>query len=581
MVTPTGLLALSVFTSLVFATPLSKSSPKSNYKLSRDLLVHETRDVLPLGFSLAGPAAPHTTLNLRVALTQSNPDAIVDALYQVSDPSSDKYGQHLSKSEVEQLVAPSADSVSAVNAWLQEHGLSATPLSPSGDWLEIQLNVSKANSLLAADFSKFTHADTGVEAVRTLSYSIPAGLKDHIDLIHPTTSFPENVQSLGSLQQRTIHSPILPRKSSSMCSNGTTPACLQELYNIPTAPAKNKSNKLAVTGRFGNNAHYKWLQEFLQQYRPDMNSSTNFTVTLLDGGNNDQDTPSVSEGELDIQYTVGLATNVPVDYIMVGVKWKDDGLNGFLDEVNHVLSMENPPQVLSTSYGYAESSMSFALTDKLCKAYAQLGARGVSVIYAAGDSGAGCAGGNSTAFAPFFPSNCPYVTSVGGTAGSSPETAWEGSSGGFSNYYSAPSYQSSAVKEYLSKLALSPAAVSTAGRFNSTGRGFPDISAKADDFRVWESSIASIWGTSASAPTFASIVALINDRLAEAGKAPMGFLNPWLYSKGKSGFTDITSGNNSVECNGKSGGFEAVQGWDPVTGLGTPDFNKLLALVGL
>ncbi len=156
------------------------------------------------------------------------------------------------------------------------------------------------------------------------------------------------------------------------------------------------------------------------------------------------------------------------------------------------------------------------------------------------------------------------VTSVGGTVGSSPETAWDGSSGGFSNYYSAPSYQSSAVKGYLSKLALSPAAISTAGRFNSSGRGFPDVSAKADDFRVWESSIASIWGTSASAPTFASIVALINDRLAGAGKAPMGFLNPWLYSKGTSGFTDITAGNNSVECNGKSGGFEAVEGWDPV-----------------
>lgn len=192
------------------------------------------------------------------------------------------------------------------------------------------------------------------------------------------------------------------------------------------------------------------------------------------------------------------------------------------------------------------------------------------------------------------------VTSVGGTVGSSPETAWEGSSGGFSNYYSAPAYQSSAVSGYLAKLALSSAAASTKGRFNATGRGFPDVSAKADDFRVWENSTASIWGTSAAAPTFASIVALINDRLAQVGKAPMGFLNPWLYSKGKSGFTDITSGNNSIECNGKSGGFPAVEGWDPVrvsrvscgseiaeaslqqvTGLGTPDFNKLLALVGL
>lgn len=88
------LLALSFLASLAVATPLSTSH------LSRDLVVHEARNVLPIGFSLAGPAAPHTPLTLRIALTQSNPDAIVDALYSVSDPASDKYGQYLSKAEV-------------------------------------------------------------------------------------------------------------------------------------------------------------------------------------------------------------------------------------------------------------------------------------------------------------------------------------------------------------------------------------------------------------------------------------------------------------------------------------------------
>ena len=71
----------------------------------------------------------------------------------------------------------------------------------------------------------------------------------------------------------------------------------------------------------------------------------------------------LSSQELDIQYTVGLATKVPVDYVMVGLKWKDDGLNGYLDEVNHLLSLEKPPQVLTTSYGYPESSMPFNLTE--------------------------------------------------------------------------------------------------------------------------------------------------------------------------------------------------------------------------
>ncbi|KAI8970637.1 family S53 protease-like protein [Trametes punicea] len=574
MVVPARLLALPLLASLAVATPLSF------LKYTRDLLVHDTRDVLPSGFSLAGPAAPNNPLRLRIALSQKSPNAVVDALNSVSDPASDKYGQHLSKEEAAQLAAPDPDSVAAVNAWLAEHGLNATPLTPAGDWLELNVNVGQANTLLAANFSVFSHGSSGLQTVRTLAYSIPASLKGHIDLIHPTTTFPEPVQSNVQLGKRALHEPALPRASSSKCANGTTPACLQELYNIPTTPATVASNRLGVTGRFGNNAHYSFLEEFLKQYRPDMNPSTNFSVILLDGGNNDQDQPSVSEGELDIQYTVGLATDVPVDYIMVGVNWQDGALEGYLDEITYLLSQDDPPQVLTTSYGMSESNIPFSLTDKLCKAYAQLGARGVSILFAAGDSGVGCQV-NSTHFAPTFPSNCPYVTSVGGTQGYAPEEAWDGSSGGFSNYYPAPSYQASAVSSYLTMLATSTQANATLGRFNATGRGFPDVSAKADDFRVWENGTASLFGTSAASPTFASVVALLNDRLAQKGRAPLGFLNPWLYAKGAKALNDITGGKSDIECNGEHVGFEAVPGWDPVTGLGTPDFNKLLGVLEL
>lgn len=100
-------------------------------------------------------------------------------------------------------------------------------------------------------------------------------------------------------------------------------------------------------------------------------------------------------------------------------------------------------------------------------------------------------------------------------------------------------------------------------------------------------------GTSAAAPVFASIIALLNDARLRAGKKPLGYLNPWLYSVGFKGLTDITSGG-SVGCNGINGqtgrpviggpgiipyaSWNATTGWDPVTGLGVPDFEKLLAL---
>ena len=66
---------------------------------------------------------------------------------------------------------------------------------------------------------------------------------------------------------------------------------------------------------------------------------------------------------LDIQYTVGLATDVPVDYIMVGVEVNDGALDGYLDEIEYLLALERPPQVLTTSYGFAEASLPFDLTD--------------------------------------------------------------------------------------------------------------------------------------------------------------------------------------------------------------------------
>ena len=91
------------------------------------------------------------------------------------------------------------------------------------------------------------------------------------------------------------------------------------------------------------------------------------------------------------------------------------------------------------------------------------------------------------------------------------------------------------------------------------------MSAKADDFRVWENATASLYGTSAASPTFGSVIALVNDRLAQKGKNPLGFLNPWLYSKGVEALTDITSGKSDIECNGEHVGFEAVAGWDPVS----------------
>ncbi|OBZ67275.1 Tripeptidyl-peptidase SED2 [Grifola frondosa] len=498
----------------------------------------------------------HGTVPLMV-INSSDPSGLETALYDVSDPSSANYRQHLSKSEVEKFVAPKPESVDAVNAWLNNSGVTAQTLSPAGDWLAIEVPVSKANQMLNANFSLYTHADSGNTAIRTLAYSIPSSLQGHLDFVHPTTTFPVTPPSgpiiVAPPQRRRGRRATSTSSAPDSCATEITPACLQALYNIPTTPATVSSNQLAIGSFSQQFVSSTDVQSFLTQFRPDLASdsgvNTTFAIATLDGGQNNQSQPTV-EASLDVQYTVGMATNVPVTFISVGSD-NQDGLAGFLDIINSLLADQQPLQCVCSA------GLSAYLHPL------RLGDGGVSGVQSTN---------SCTTFLPTFPSGCPFVTSVGATQGVNPETAASFSAGGFSNIFAAPAYQSTAVSGYLSTLGTT-----NAGLFNATGRAYPDVAAAGSFFQVnIGGKVSPVFGTSASSPTFASLIALINDRLVAAGGATLGFLNPMLYSSGLAALTDITSGSNPG-CG--TNGFPAATGWDPVTGLGTPDFNKLLAIV--
>lgn len=190
---------------------------------------------------------------------------------------------------------------------------------------------------------------------------------------------------------------------------------------------------------------------------------------------------------------------------------------------------------------------------------------------------------------PIFPAACPYVTSVGGTQNVDPERAVYFSSGGFSDVFQQPSYQRAAVNKYLID---SLGSTQFAGLYNPTGRGFPDVAAQAVRYSVTtpRGTLQLVGGTSAAAPAVAGLVSMLNSARLKANMTALGFLNPWIYSPGlRDAFTDIIYGG-SKGCNGRdlftglptpvvpNAGWNATQGWDPVTGLGTPLFDKLLQL---
>jgi tripeptidyl-peptidase-1 len=186
----------------------------------------------------------------------------------------------------------------------------------------------------------------------------------------------------------------------------------------------------------------------------------------------------------------------------------------------------------------------------------KLGLAGTTIIYSSGDNGvagnsaqcctkAKCAGGTYNsgtrgAFNPSLPSTCPYVTSVGatqivpGASVTAPEEACETviySGGGFSNVFAQPSYQASAVANYYAT--AKPSYKATQYNNSQTVRGYPDVVAV-------DGALSLVYGTSASAPVFGSIITLINEARSAAGKGSVGFINPTIYAN-PGAFNDVSS----------------------------------------
>ncbi|OJT09515.1 Tripeptidyl-peptidase sed3 [Trametes pubescens] len=602
--------SLSVWLSVALATVVIAVPSKDG--------AHKLKESIPAprGWTKSAPAPADHIIELRIALPQPNFAELERHLYEVSDPFHDRYGQHLSKEEVESLVTPEPESVHLVNEWLASHGLYEDSLSrsPAKDWVLVKVPVTLAEEMLKTEYHVWTHDASGESVVRTTEYSIPEHLDDHVELVQPTTMF-SRMRSLkttfhiNDVQEKVAAAPAaappisIPSASGghvdASCNQTITITCLQQLYNaVGFTPSTKHGNEIGITGYLEEFANIQDLQSFYADQRPDaLNSS--FTTVLINGGLNNQ-TLSEAGGEanLDTQFAYGLTFPTPGTFWSTGGRppFKPDTITTtdtnepYTEWLDFVLSQPKLPQSISTSYADDEQTVPASFAKRVCAGFAQLGARGTSLMFSSGDGGVGDGeedpalqecftndGRNATRFVPLFPPSCPFVTAVGGTI-HVPETAVFFSGGGFSDLFPRPAYQELAVTKFLKTLAPG----TYQGLFNPNGRAIPDVAAQADLFRVFLSGRpVSIGGTSAAAPTFTGIVSLLNSARLEKGLPPLGFLNPLVYAiqaLDPTAFNDITVGNNPG-CG--TPGFNATKGWDPITGVGTPNFGKLKDIVTL
>ncbi|KAL9713097.1 hypothetical protein Ac2012v2_004338 [Leucoagaricus gongylophorus] len=557
----------------------------------------------PRGWIKHSSPDPDHAINLRIGLPQPKFALLEQNLYQVSDPFHERYGQHLSKEEVEALVAPHQESIETVKDWLASYGIEHIEYSPAKDWVKIRVTVKEAEEMLNTKYSVWKHVESGDYLVRTTSYSLPDVVHDHVDVVQPTTMFGRFKGSKSTIVSIEDAPTLKPSTAAIDIGNGVmvdpscnttiTVDCLKQLYNATNFEAEGNGS-IGITGYLEQFANIQDLQTFFAEQRPDAVGS-NFTFISVAGGSNNQSLAAAgAEANLDVQFAFGISHPVPATFYSTAGRppFKPDALTPadtnepYTDWLDFVLTQSNPPLAISTSYGDDEQTVPESFARRACQDFAQLGARGVSLMFSSGDGGVGdndpnpatqqCLtndGRNATRFLPSFPASCPFVTAVGGTD-FIPEVAVSVffSGGGFSDYFSRPKYQDEVVTQYLNALPNG----TYAGLFNQSGRAYPDVSAQSDRYRIWLGGRpVLIGGTSASSPAFTGFVALLNDALLSQGLSPLGFLNPLIYSIPEA-FNDITIGHNSG-CG--TTGFNVTEGWDPVTGLGSPDFGKLLAFV--
>lgn len=292
-------------------------------------------------------------------------------------------------------------------------------------------------------------------------------------------------------------------------------------------------------------------------------------------------TPDPARGEttLDIE-VAGCAA--PGAKIAVYFARRDD--QGFITALaTAVHDRELAPSVISISFGQAEHECAGHVQAVAEQYFADAALLGVTVCVATGDEGSsGLAEPGDGQRNVYFPASSPHVLSCGGTKlqpngdGRHSEVVWGASShgatgGGVSDTFALPPWQKTAGVPRLPNPGWRRRVLFHGG----PRRGVPDVAGHAAGYEIHrEGKAAADGGTSAVAPLWAGLVALLNEGLGR----PVGYLNPYLYEEYERGalsdaFNDVSYGTNELW---GTPGFDAGPGWDPCTGFGSPNGEALL-----
>ncbi len=527
------------------------NTPPPGYKI----LASSEREPLA-NARLVGPVDPQEHIEVTVYLRAPATSDLANIIHEQVQ----QKRPFLSREEYRATQSVSAEDLAKLEQFAQEYNLTFMSIDLVGRRCVLAGTAASMSMAFGTELQRYDHSQGSFRG-RTGPLYLPESLDQVVVGVFGLDTRP---QARTHFQR---YNPTVHRIQANAASVSYTPVQLAHLYDFPTGTTG--SGQCIALIELGGGYTNSDLQTYFQQVGVPLPSVISVSV---DGG---QNTPTGSsnsadgEVELDIEVAGSIAPGAKI-----AVYFAPNTDQGFLDAVTQAThDTTNNPSVISISWGSAEASWTAQAMQAMDQAFQAAVALGITVCCAAGDAGSSDGVSDGKAHVD-FPSSSPYALACGGTRLEATnntitsEVVWNDSAtsatgGGISDVFPLPTWQTNAHV---------PPSIND----QHSGRGVPDVAGDADPqtgYQIYVDGQSVVFGgTSAVAPLWAGLIALINQ---QRGK-PVGYLNPLLYQN----YTNLAQANALRDVtSGTNGGYSAGPGWDACTGLGTPDGAKLLAIL--
>ena len=522
------------------------------------------------------PAMPisYATLHLKPAA------GLGELLADQQNPRSANYHRWLSPQQFGERFGLSDNDLARIADWLGAEGFQIHDVARGRHWITFSGTAEQAERAFHTEIHRYLVAGKWHFANAT-EVSVPAALAEVVAGIRGLDDF--------RLESQAKVAPWRPEYSTST-TRSLAPddfATIYDLHKLYAAGIDGTGQSIAILGQTG--IHLSDIQAFRAQF----NLPANNPQVVLYGPDPGIGAADLAEADLDLEWSGAVARNATIIYVYSG---------DVMTSAQYAVD-QNVAPVMSLSYGACESYQSVAVQAVAQQANAQ----GITWFAASGDQGAvACDQADAAPQATLgptvsYPASIPEITAVGGTEftdvsstywaaandanGASalsyvPEKAWN-------DFAFDPSLAFFATGGGASILFARPSWQAGPGVPNDTARHLPDVSLPASAtvpyLGILNGSPVGFSGTSASSPSFAGLLALVNQHV---GAGALGNINPALYRLARATgdvFHDIAAGDNKAPCEqGSPGcvnglvGFSAGTGYDMTTGLGSVDGYNLV-----